>query len=398
MALALCCAAAAASAACRVTEIDDAKPHAVIMENDAVAVKLLPEVHGIVDDIRLKSKGLPTLFHYRETRRELLPASGIYYQKKNLVNGNCNALWPAGWSTFRGAHRHRVVENGPDRVAVEMTQEAKGWRIERQVSLAKEMAAIDLTVRITNTSDAMQRKAYWNISVLRLADTLLSMPGDDSEMLLMPARKESRSIQDRTAPVPKSHVSYRSPERGKNVFLPPSQPWMAAVDKTHKLIFAGLVDLKGFPAELVFYSNASGRDFYTMEFIFPPAEYAPGQTRELRQRLMVLSGLTDVDLVRPGYALKVVRLNQTLAKERLSVKLAILGSRRNSPVSFSLVLRAGARAAASAAVRADAAGPVQPVYVDVSLPTAGLAGKYVLTIQEPSGSLHEVLGRKVTIQ
>ena len=382
--------------ACQVRENKESVPPTVFMENAVISVKLLPSSHGIIDDMRLKSNHLPTLLAYREKRRELLPGSGIYYQKKLHANGNLNALWPGGWSTFRGAHAYRVEKGTSEEATVVVSQDVPGWRIERRLTLRARTAALDAVVRITNTGKEVKRKAYWNLSILRLADTLLSMPGDDSEMLLMPARREERAVQGISLVVKDTHIRYRGPEGPKNVFLPPAQPWMAAIDKTHKLAFATVLDSQEFPDEAVYYSSRPGaaKTYYTMELIFPPADYAPGQSHEYRQRFMVFAGLGDIDLVRPGWALKIVRIDEHAGD--VAVKVALLSARAGKTITLGFGIRdaEGQEVAGPVAARFEDAGPDMPIYADIRLPVAELPAGWRLVIRDEDGGSHEIVRKK----
>ena len=310
-------------AACRIGPIDGDKGKGWVLENEVIAVRLRPQRQGAIDDFRLKSNGLMTVKPYVESREELIPGTGIYGLATKPSGGFHDAIWKGGLDEFAAGYDFKVLENTPQRITVQMTLATAAWKIERELTLLDGRSDLACRVRLSAKGDKpVPNKSYWCQWILRLGDTLLSMPGDDSEVLLVPVRREAVSVRGLAVPFDAARVVPCLPGDGNGPrWFAPGQPWMAGFDRTAKLIFGAWFDVPGFPADMVYYSWLGGGTEYSMEAIFPETTFVPGKPREFNFRMMALCGLPAVHLLRPGFALYLDKPAAGKAKRRCAGEL-----------------------------------------------------------------------------
>lgn len=376
--------------ACQIRENPD---KTWLLENDLISARLRPLARGTIDDLQLKSAPLPTLLPYRETREEIFPGTGVFKSSKAPSSGCRDAFW-RGIDTFKGPYSLKVLEQTPDTVRVVMAIETDDWRAERELSLADHQSSLGLTVRLTAKNTKANRQAYWFQSYLRLADTLLSMPGDDSELLIAPVRQESRAIQGLTQPRAASEIVKKNPGDTKSWFVPPAQPWCAAIDRPEKLIFAVTPQLPNFPDNLIFYSWSSP-DVYSMEMIFPVTEYAVDKPVEHQLRLTVVRGLSDVTYATENYLLYLEKPAQ-LSKGS-AIKLAVLSPKANYACPLKLLLRQSDKEIPLATTDLKGLQPDKPVFASTTLPSDLAPGTYELWVDD-GHSRSQLIGQDLAVQ
>lgn len=383
-------------AACQFKEVSSGNSQVGVIENDLVTVRLLPEQGGSIDDFHFKANPLMTLFPFQEKREEVIRGTGIYSQQIVSANGCRDAIWRGGADLFsKVPYQLQALEKDSKQVRIKMTMDSELWRGERQIALVDGSSCLDLTVRLTSKKSELIEKSYWLQCMLRLADTLLSMPGDDSEIVLFPARRESKTVQSVTVPVDSPRVIWRNPEDGKNCFVAPGQPWCAALDRTEKLLLGLVVDIPDFPADAVFYSWPGDRQVYSMEVIFPFTRFEPGKAVEYHAKLMILQGLNDLHYLCGRYALQVVK--STGEGGNPSLHLAVLSPQAGSSATFRLLLRKGEVETLSVPIDMKGLGPTKPVYAKVNISAPPPAGTYELWIEE-SGKKIPLLGQTVSFK
>ncbi|MEX0777953.1 MAG: hypothetical protein WD042_19800 [Phycisphaeraceae bacterium] len=368
------------------------------MENDLVRVRLLPTERGIIDDYRLKSNPQMTLSSLVESRDEILRGSGIIGARRPLESGNRDALWPGGINTFGGPYTARIEQQTADKVCVVLSRQTAKWKVERVLTLTEGDAALDIVIKLTNTSDAKSDISYWSQSYLRLADDLMTQPGLANEIVLMPARVEAASIQGVSKPQAVEEVYIRDPEDAKNQFVPPHQPWMAAVDRSAQVMLGMWYGIQDFPRDTVFYSWPGNRYYYSMEVIYPREIYEPGQTRTHHIRMIAFANLTAINLLRPTYAIYLSATAQAPDIDRLVFKVVTVSSRSKDRMTYSLGIDNGQQSAFSEPVTCAFAEPGERVVKEIELSAAGLKkGSYGVLLREADGQTFKLTGQTVTI-
>lgn len=399
-AIALLSAATPCHSACVLTNRNDGNAKVWIIENDLVTVALRPDPRGTIDDFRLKNNNLITLYPRREVREELVPGTGVLGRPRITPSGCCDALWPDGLHQFNGPYEFKVVEDTPRRITVALSRDTATWKIERELSLADGESALDCKFRLTNKSGDVLERSYWSQCFVRLADSLLAMPGDDSEVWLAPARREENSLQALTKPIKAATIFARTPENIHDQFIAPGQPWMAVMDRTAKLILAEHYDIADFPKDMLFYSWPGDRVVHSMEAMFPRAKYEPGKTIEHRMRLMVLAGIPDVHLVRPGYAVYLAKRPpvRVTSGKVMDFSIGLVSPKAGASVVLRVLVKGERGQTESESLRAEGLSPSKPVFVSTRVSPKSLPpGPYEVWIAEDGGGEHVLLGQTVEI-
>ncbi|MHC4872606.1 MAG: hypothetical protein ACYTFY_12250 [Planctomycetota bacterium] len=350
------------------------------ISNSIITAKLRPDKKCIIEDLRRLDKNMMTFMPYHEERQELVRDSGIYGKSSVHIFGLTDAIWFGGLNVFRGASSYKI-EKSKSGITVVLTQQgSQGWSITRTINLSENSSKLNIKIDLLYKGSKKVKKAYWLQGILRLNDNLVDNPGDDNEILIMPVRKESEVLQNISRATDEAKLVSRNPDINENYFMPPAQPWMAAVDRNAKLLLACSMDIPGFPGNAVFYSCPARKGpFFTMEVMTPTKEYTSGVSEKLSFDVAVYDGLQFANLVRPDYALYV-----SLKKDDKDIAANIYAaSVSNKKITLKAGLTSKEKSALSNSFEIGGGIPGKAKYYKIKIPSLVLSkGNYNFFIEE----------------
>ena len=378
----------------------------IILENGVAKVTIEPSGMARITDFKLISKPLMTIMPLRGGSREEIPGTGVTSNPSSTY-GTVDAVWSNGLDTFsKSRYQSQVVVGKDGGRSVRVSADSGEWGIERVMTLRTGSSALDVEVKLVNKGASKQRKSYWFQSFLRLADTLNSMAGDDSELLIVPVRSHpaNTQLQDRAMPnvCGEDRLFLRNPETRENFIFAPAAPWIASIDRTNKLVFGLAADPEAFPGDMFFLSWCGiPSEVYSMEAIFQSRELAPGDSLSSKFRLMTLNGLDDVHFLCMDYAFELVNPpKQTLSSDGyISLKMSVLSPFRGSSVKFELILTDAKGQVSKALVELDGLEPDKPKLKDLTIPLASLSpGKVTMSLKHADGRTWKMPGLDINLK
>jgi hypothetical protein len=375
------------------------------MENELILARVVPSRYGALSDLIWKPSNAPTLLPLLDQHVEVIPGTGVY-AKGDSRPGLRDWLWPGLPHPAGHAFVGRIAQAGGDTAAIAVEMRAGDWDIQRTTTIHAGRSCVDVEVAITHHGSRPARKAYWSNTMLQMGGDFLSMPGDDNDVLFVPARREDATVQGTVPrPLPYDQVVVHVPSLHEtSAFYAPAQPWLAAVDRAKQLLLGCVVDEPDFPRDALFYSwTGSQMTVMTcsLEVIHPLRDFAPGQTRSCRFRFVLLSGLDTVDYLTSdlAIALRAPAAGVLQADDALTVagKVGSPGTRERVTVAFWLQGEQGR--SAEAPVRLGPLGPNRPLTFATRLPLRGLKpGPYVLRGRIEGGSgAFAFLNQRITV-
>ncbi|MBI4026361.1 MAG: hypothetical protein HY360_15355 [Verrucomicrobia bacterium] len=179
---------------CRTKEVTFQGLRTIEMENDRLLLRVFPSVCGALGDLILKDGRLSTLLPPLDQSEEIIPGTGIR-AKGDSMPGLRDWLWPRLPHPF--GREFTATADGSDarRAVVSVRAKKDDWEITRTMTLRSGFSMVEVEVAVTYHGRQPETKSYWSHATLRLGGDLLSMPGDDNDLLVIPTRKESSPVQ-----------------------------------------------------------------------------------------------------------------------------------------------------------------------------------------------------------
>ena len=326
----------------------------LVMENDLIVARVLPEMGGALSDLQLKGAG-PLLAPGRITREQVIRPIPIYRDKRNCW-GLTDWFYPGGaYSTE--AWQASVVENTAATCAVQVRHRM----ITRTMRIRDGSSAVEVTVQITNTGDQALGKSYWLHAMYQLGGAADLTGGTQRLFVPIAATTQRRRTLAEVSANPALLAD--APTGSWSRFLAPAQRWMALVDSSQHLGAATVLSADDFSDQVVFYSwagQADGTPAISQEMVLAPSSLAPGASATHRARIVGFSGLTRVDYANDALAVAVTMPDGPVGAGEVRLPVRMVTSRSRPSVELELTVRSAGAEVHSATATLASIGPTAP--------------------------------------
>ncbi|MFH0796928.1 MAG: hypothetical protein V2A65_07725 [Candidatus Omnitrophota bacterium] len=326
-----------ARADCRISKGKEDRWEAIVLENDYIRVKVLPESNGRIAEYILKGAGGERKFFPKMVFKTFEIMPDVETILETNFSGLEDWIWEVGLTKQYLKYQSKILEKSKEKSSVELSLAGSEYRIIKTVSIFKDSSEVAIQVKLVNRTSEKKIGSYWPHTCIALDgvidndNTRIYVPMNPSTNLERRKGLYLQKIEQET--VYSRKVSDRGKDNGSDFFAP-AQEWWAMVKDN--LVLGMLVPLSETDRDGMYYSW-SGPAGLSMELIYNSYEFLPGQEQIYHLSFVSTEGLDSIDYINKYITLAVGREKVKVIGDVVTVPIKISGVRKISNYRLELI-------------------------------------------------------------